>query len=60
MKVDKFIFLIKFIVLDMEEDRKIPIILGRPFLDTRRALIDVQKWELRLRVQNGEVRINVF
>ena len=31
VKVDKFIFLIDFIVLDMEEDKKIPIILKRPF-----------------------------
>ena len=50
VKVDKFIFPADFIVLNMEEDRDIPIILGRPFLATRRALIDVRKWELRLRV----------
>ena len=41
VKVDKFIFLPNFIVLDMEEDKKIPIILGRPFLATGRAMIDV-------------------
>ena len=40
-----FIFPVYFIVLDMEEDREIPIILGRLFLATRRALIDVQKEE---------------
>ena len=50
MKVDKFIFPVDFIVLDMEEDREIPIILGRLFLATGRALIDVHKGELRLRV----------
>ena len=43
VKVDKFIFPADFIVLDMEEDKEIPIILGRPFLATGRALIDVQK-----------------
>ena len=31
VKVDKFIFPAYFIVLDMEEDKEIPIILGRPF-----------------------------
>ena len=31
-KVDKFIFPVYFVVLDMEEDREAPIILGRPFL----------------------------
>ena len=50
VKVDKFIFLVDFIVLDMEEDRDIPIILGTPFIATGRAMIDVQKEELKLRV----------
>ncbi|XP_062104133.1 uncharacterized protein LOC133815293 [Humulus lupulus] len=39
--VDKFIFPADFIVLDMEEDANVPIILGRPFLAMRKALIDV-------------------
>ena len=43
VKVDKFIFPADFIVLDMEEDTNVPIILGRPFLATCQALIDVQK-----------------
>ena len=60
VKVDKFIFPADFIVLDMEEDREIPIISGRPFLATGRAMIDVQWGELKLRVQNDEVRFNVF
>ena len=60
VKVDKFIFPIDFIVLDMEEDKEIPIILGRPFLATRRAMIDVQRGELKLRVQDDEVKFNVF
>ncbi|XP_062099858.1 uncharacterized protein LOC133805711 [Humulus lupulus] len=50
VKVDKFIFPAYFIILDLEEDANIPIILGRPFLATGRALIDVQKGELQLRV----------
>ena len=41
VKVDKFIFPIDFIVLDMEEDMEIPIILGRPLLATIIALNDV-------------------
>ncbi|XP_073220002.1 uncharacterized protein [Cicer arietinum] len=32
VKVDKFIFPVDFVVLDMEEDNDIPLILGRPFL----------------------------
>ena len=60
VKVDKFIFPADFIVLDMEEDKEIPIILGRPFLATGRAIIDVQRGELKLRVQEEEVKFNVF
>ena len=41
VKVDKFIFLVDFIILNMEEDTEIPIILGRPFLATSEAMIDV-------------------
>ncbi|XP_062103653.1 uncharacterized protein LOC133814747 [Humulus lupulus] len=41
VKVEKINFLIDFIVLDMEEDENVPIILGRPFLATGQALIDV-------------------
>ncbi|XP_030478313.1 uncharacterized protein LOC115695387 [Cannabis sativa] len=60
VKVDKFIFPANFIVLNMEEDKNIPIILGRPFLATWKALIDVQKGELKLRVQGDEVVFNVL
>ena len=60
VKVDKFIFPVDFIVLDMEDDKEIPIILGRPFLATGRAMIDVHKGELKLRVQDDEVRFRVF
>ena len=60
LKVEKFIFPADFIVLYMEEDKEIPIILGRPFLTTRRAMIDVQRGELKLRVQKDEVKFNVF
>ena len=58
--MDKFIFPEDFIVLDMEEDKEIPIIMGRPFLAIGRALIDVQKGELQLTVQDDEVTFNVF
>ena len=60
VKVDKFIFPADFIVLDMEEDKEIPIILGRPFLATGRAMIDVKRGELKLRVHEDEVKFNVF
>ncbi|KAL5572912.1 hypothetical protein UlMin_022509 [Ulmus minor] len=60
VKVDKFIFPVDFIVLDYEADLEVPIILGRPFLATGRTLIDVQKGELTMRVQDKHVTFNVF
>ncbi|PIN24288.1 DNA-directed DNA polymerase [Handroanthus impetiginosus] len=60
VKVDKFIFLADFVVLDMEVDSEIPIILGRPFLATGRTLINVQKGELTMRVQDQQITFNTF
>ncbi|GJX59649.1 DNA-directed DNA polymerase [Tanacetum coccineum] len=40
IKVNKFILPIDFVILDMPEDSRVPIILGRPFLATARAMID--------------------
>lgn len=60
MKVDKFIFLADFIILDIDEDRDISLILGRPFLATTRALIDMQKGQFILRLDYKELMINVF
>ncbi|KAL0455052.1 UNVERIFIED_CONTAM: hypothetical protein Slati_0844400 [Sesamum latifolium] len=60
VKVGKFIIPVDFIVLDMEEDVNMPLILGRPFLATSRALIDVQKGQLTLRVNDEHVVFNVF
>ncbi|XP_073139087.1 uncharacterized protein [Henckelia pumila] len=60
VKVDKFIFPMDFVVLDMEEDLDMPLIMGRPFLATRKELIDVQKGELHLRVGEEKISFDVF
>lgn len=60
IKVDKFIFPADFLILDMEEDKNVPLILGRPFLATSRALIDVQKGQLNLRLGEEQITFNVF
>lgn len=60
IKVDKFIFPADFLILDMEEDKNVPLILGRPFLATNRALIDVQKGELNLRLGEEQITFLVF
>ncbi|XP_038889296.1 uncharacterized protein LOC120079205 [Benincasa hispida] len=60
VKVDNFIFPVDFIILDYEVDRKVPIILGCPFLATGKVLIDVHKGELTMHVDNQEVKFNVL
>ncbi|XP_016195481.1 uncharacterized protein LOC107636491 [Arachis ipaensis] len=60
MKVGKFIFPADFVILDMDEEGNNSIILGKPFLATARAIIDVEKGEMVLRVQEEQMVINVF
>ena len=59
VKVGKFVFLVDFVVLKMEEDTQVPLLLGRPFLATGAALIDVQKGELTLRVGDEAMQFNI-
>ena len=59
IKVGKFIFPIDFVVIDIEEDKQVPLLLGRPFLATRAALIYVKKGELILRVGDEAVHFNL-
>nr|GFB69197.1 reverse transcriptase domain-containing protein [Tanacetum cinerariifolium] len=49
VKVGKFYFPTDFIVLDFIADLRVPLILGRPFLSTSHALIDVYEGEIILR-----------
>ena len=60
IKVGKLIFPMDFVVLDKEEDEKVPIILGRPFLATSRALIDVESGELTLRGGDDKVCLIIY
>lgn len=43
VKIEKFIFLLDFIILDMEEDIDAPFILVRPLLAIDETLMDVQR-----------------
>nr|GFC68654.1 reverse transcriptase domain-containing protein [Tanacetum cinerariifolium] len=49
VKVSKFYFLVDFVILDFVDDPRVPLILGRPFLSTTHALIDVYEGEITLR-----------
>nr|GEY27452.1 DNA-directed DNA polymerase [Tanacetum cinerariifolium] len=59
VKVGKFHFPIDFVVVDFEADPRVPLILGRSFLRTDRALIDVYGEEITLRVNEEAVTFNL-
>ncbi|KAL1563262.1 hypothetical protein AAHA92_05749 [Salvia divinorum] len=60
IKVNDFIFPLDFVVLDMEEDKNIPHILGRPFLATGKTMIDVQKGELTLCLNDESITFSIY
>ncbi|GJU15654.1 reverse transcriptase domain-containing protein [Tanacetum coccineum] len=59
VKVGKFHFLADFVVVDYVVNPRVPLILGRPFLRTARALIDVYGEELTLRVDDEAITFKV-
>ncbi|GJY90233.1 reverse transcriptase domain-containing protein [Tanacetum coccineum] len=59
VKVGKFHFSADFVVIDFDADPRVPLILGRSFLKTGRALIDVYGGELTLRLNNEAVTFNL-
>ncbi|GJU15331.1 reverse transcriptase domain-containing protein [Tanacetum coccineum] len=59
LKVGKFKFLTDFVVVDFDADPRVPLILERSFLKIGRALIDVYKGELTLRVGKEAVTFNL-
>ncbi|XP_070002889.1 uncharacterized protein [Nicotiana sylvestris] len=59
VRVDKFILLADFVILDCEVDYEVPIFLGRPFLATGKALCDVEARELTFRVGDEKVVFHV-
>nr|GEU38835.1 DNA-directed DNA polymerase [Tanacetum cinerariifolium] len=59
VQVGKFHFPTDFVVVDFEADPRVPLILGRSFLRTGRALIDVYGEEITLRVNDKAVTFNL-
>ncbi|XP_073120160.1 uncharacterized protein [Henckelia pumila] len=60
VKIDKFLYPIDFVILDMDANFEVPLILGRPFLAISRALVDVEKGELVLRLNDEQVVFHMF
>ena len=46
--MESFIFPANFVILDCEADFEVPIILGRPFLAMGRALVDMEKGQMKI------------
>ena len=59
VKVESFIFPTDFVILDCEVDFEVLIILGRPFLGTGRALVDMEKGHMKFRLNNEEATFNI-
>ncbi|GJS38770.1 reverse transcriptase domain-containing protein [Tanacetum coccineum] len=59
VKVGKFYFSAEFVVVDYDVDPWVPLILGRPFFRTARALIDVHGEEMTLRVDDEAIMFKV-
>ena len=59
VKVDKFIFPVDFVVMDMVGYSNVPLILRRPFLATARAIIDVGDGKLQLRVGDDSITFDL-
>ncbi|GJX72528.1 reverse transcriptase domain-containing protein [Tanacetum coccineum] len=57
--VGKFQFPANFMVVDFKPDPRVPLILGRSFLNTSRALIDVYEGEITLRVGKEAITFNL-
>ncbi|GJT34531.1 reverse transcriptase domain-containing protein [Tanacetum coccineum] len=59
IKVGKFHFLTDFVVVDFDADPRVSLILGRSFLRTGRALVDVYGEEITLRVNDEAITLNL-
>ncbi|GKB14437.1 hypothetical protein Tco_0848360 [Tanacetum coccineum] len=55
VRIGMFVFPLDFIILDMPEDVNVPLILGRPFLSTAHAKVDVFKRKITLRVGDKKI-----
>ena len=64
VKVDKFYYLVDFMILDMEPVaegiNQVPIILGRPFLATSNAIINCWNGVMQLTFGNMTLKLNIF
>ncbi|XP_051142886.1 uncharacterized protein LOC127259548 [Andrographis paniculata] len=59
VQVEDFIFPVDFVILDMKKDPDMPLILGRPFLQTGSATVDIDDGKITLKVGKEQVSFDV-
>ncbi|KAJ9556283.1 hypothetical protein OSB04_010897 [Centaurea solstitialis] len=59
VRVGKFVFPADFVILDINDEVKVPLILGRPFLNTASAVIHVVKKELSLGIGKDRITFSI-
>ncbi|XP_022004169.1 uncharacterized protein LOC110901668 [Helianthus annuus] len=59
VKIDKFLFPVDFVILDMDEDSRVPLILGSPLLNIARTIVDVAAGQITLRVNDEHVTFDI-
>ena len=60
VKVRDFTFPVDFVIMDIEEDIKIPLILGRPFMTTANCVVDMGNGNMKMSVDDQKVTFNLF
>jgi hypothetical protein len=59
IQIGKYFVPIDFVIVDMEEDTQTPLLLGRPFLNTARAIIDVHEGSISFKISEEKITFNV-
>ena len=59
VNIDKFVFLVDFVILEMPKDEEIPLILGRLFLESGWCMIGIEEGMVTLKVYDEELKIDV-
>ena len=60
VKVKHLIFLVDFVVIDIEEDVDIPLILGHPFISTASWMVDIIKKILQMGIEDQKISFDLF
>ena len=59
VRVDKFVFSVDFVVMDIEEEDDVPLILGKAFMLATRMMIDYDGGLMKVRLDNEEINFNL-